>query len=196
MSVKLTDQEKESIVAAYTGGQPVALLCAKHDIPRSTLYSWIKRYQTLKSSTQSDVCYNDYHNLKRRADKLEEQLKVLKVAGCGMSAPLREKLAALEKLYGQFSVHVLCEALDVSRGTFYNHIFRRKEVTYYDKRREEMRAHVKDVFEESCQLYGAKKICAVLAEREIITSPKYVAGLMQEMGLSSVRKDSKREYSG
>ena len=121
-------------------------------------------------------------------------MKVLKVAGCGVLAPLQEKLAALEKLYGQFSVYVLCEAMDVSRGTFYNHIFRRKEVTYYDKRREEMRVHVNAVFEESRQLYGTKKITAVLAERGIVTSPKYVAGLMQEMGLSSVRKDSKREY--
>jgi len=39
---------------------------------------------------------------------------------------LMGKLMALEKLYGQFSVHALCEALDVSRGKFYNHIFRRR----------------------------------------------------------------------
>ena len=97
---------------------------------------------------------------------MEEQLKVLKVVGCGISAPLQEKLAALEKLYGQFSVHVFCEALDVSRGTFYNHIFRRKEVTYYDKRHEEIRVHVNAVFEESRQLYGAKKslLCWLSAE--------------------------------
>lgn len=35
------------------------------------------------------------------------------------------------------------------RGTFYNHIFRRKEVTAYDKRRAEMKEHIKTVFDES-----------------------------------------------
>jgi len=165
-----------------------------HSVPRSTLYSWIKRYQTLKSSTQTNVSHNDYYNLKRRADKLEERLKIIKAAGCGTSAPLKEKLVALEKLHGQHSVRALCEALDVSRGTFYNHIFRRKDVAYRDKRREEMRAHIKAVFEDSRQRYGANKVCAVLTDRGIRVTPKYVAELMREMDLNSVNKDSKREH--
>ena len=82
----------------------------------------------------------------------------------------------------------------MARGTFYNHIFRRKDVTYYDKRREDMREHIKVTFEESRQRYGADKVCAVLVDRGIRTSPQYVAGLMREMGLHSVRNDSKREY--
>jgi hypothetical protein len=81
-----------------------------------------------------------------------EKLKVIQAAGCGTSAPLKEKLIALEKLYGQFSVHALCEALEVARGTFYNHIFRRKDVTWYDKRREEMRVLINTVFDESRQI--------------------------------------------
>gem|GEM_PF-672723 len=101
---------------------------------------------------------------------------------------------ALEKLHGQHSVRALCEALDVSRGTFYNHIFRRKDVAYRDKRREEMRAHIKAVFEDSRQRYGANKVCAVLTDRGIRVTPKYVAELMREMDLNSVNKDSKREH--
>lgn len=194
MNSKITDQEKSDIVAAYTDGQAVESLCIQHGIPRSTLYSWIKRFQILTSSTPNSVSYNDYHNLKRRADKLDEKLKVIQAAGCGTTAPLKEKLAALEKLYGQHSVHTLCEALDVARGTFYNHIFRRKDVTYYDKRREEMRIHIESVFEESRQRYGAEKVCAVLNDRGVRVSPKYVAELMREMGMHSVRTDSKREH--
>ena len=191
---KLSNQEKSDIVAAYGNGQTVASLCIQHNIPRSTIYLWIKRHQTLRSSTPTSVSYNDYYNLKRRTDKLDELLKVTKAAGCGTSAPLQEKLAALEKLHGQFSVHALCEALGVARGTFYNHIFRRKDVTYYDKRREDMREHIKTVFDESRQRYGADKVCAVLANRNIRTTPKYVATLMREMGLYSIRKNSKREH--
>lgn len=97
-------------------------------------------------------------------------------------------------MYGQYSVHALCEALCVSRGTFYNHIFRRKEVTAYDKRRAEMREHIKTVFDESHQRFGANKIAAVLSEQGIRISPQYVAELMREMGLQSVTLYSKRDY--
>jgi len=195
MYSKFTDQEKTSIVAAYTEGQTVTSLCLEHGIPRSTVYSWIKRFYSIRSTTSdSVVSYNDYYNQKRRADKLSERLSVIQAAGCGTSAPLQEKLAALEKLYGQYSVHALCEALNVDRGTFYNHIFRRKEYTYYDKRREDIREHIKVVFDESQQRYGANKVRAVLSDRGIKTSPKFVAELMAEMGLKSITTDSAREY--
>ena len=35
-------------------------------------------------------------------------------------------MAAPEPLYDQFNIHTLCDALEVSRGTFYNHILRNK----------------------------------------------------------------------
>lgn len=39
-----------------------------------------------------------------------------------------------------------------------------KEVTVYDKRRAEMKEHIKAVFDESHQRFGANKIAAVLSE--------------------------------
>lgn len=126
--------------------------------------------------------------------KLEQKLEILQKVNCTVSAPLQEKLQELAKLLGQYSVHALCEALCVSRGTFYNHIFRRKEVTAYDKRRAEMKEHIQAVFDESQQRFGANKIAAVLADRGVRTSPKYVAELMREMGLQSVSIYSKRDY--
>lgn len=194
MHKKFNEEEKQHFVALYTGGQTVTSLCTQFNIPRSTLYLWIKRYQSLKSTNQTSISYREYYDLKRYADKLEERLKVIKAAGCGTAAPLREKLAALEKLYGQHSVHALCEALDVSRGTFYNYIFRKKDVTAHAKRREEVGGQIKEIFEESRQRFGANKVCAVLADRGVRATPKYVAEIMHEMGLTSVSTSAKREY--
>ena len=137
------------IIEQYHVGTSVALLCAEHGVPRSTIYFWIKQNRNLRSSTGAEVAYQDYYNLKRKYDKLEERLAVIKAAECSLVAPLNEKLEALERLYGQYSVHVLCEAPDVARGTFYNHIFRRKKTTWYDIRREELREQVREVFDES-----------------------------------------------
>ena len=106
-------------------------------------------------------------------------MKFCKRVDCTASAPFQDKLKVLAKLYGQYSVHTLCEVLCVSRGTFYNHIFRRKDVTAYDKHRAEMKEHIHRAFDESQQRFGANK----MAEQGVHISPKYVAELMREMGL-------------
>lgn len=135
--------------------------------------------------------------MKQKIQKLEQKVEILQKVNCIASASLQEKLQELAKLYGQYSVHALCEALCVSRGTFYNHIFQRKEVTAYDKRMVEMKEHIKAAFDESQQRFGANKIAAVLSSQRIPTSAKYVRDLMQEMGLQSIQsitQYSKRDY--
>ena len=132
--------------------------------------------------------------MKQKLQKLEQKLEILQKVNCTVSASLQEKLQELAKLYGQYSVRALCEALCVSRGTFYNHIFRRKEVTVHDKRRTEMKEHIQAAFDEGHQRFGANKIAATLADHGVRTSPKYVAELMREMGLQSVSIYSKHDY--
>lgn len=84
---------------------------------------------------------------------------------------------------------MLCEALDVSRGTFYNHIFRNKrDNVWYLKRREELREKIQQVFDESKQIYGAGKITAVLKERGYITSEKWSGTLCKKWDLSAFGK--------
>ena len=124
--MRLTTEEKSQLVMRYQAGESVASICADTGIARSTLYSWIKSFHVVKSRRGMQVTPHDYDVLKKRVEKLEGIVQVLKAANCTVSAPLQDKLAALESLYGQFSVHTLCDALEVPRGTFYNHILRRK----------------------------------------------------------------------
>jgi len=107
---------------------------------------------------------------------------------------LKEKLSELELLYGQYDVHTLCEALEVSWGTFYNHILRNKRGdACFEKRREDYRVLVRDVFNEYRQVLGAEKICTVLVQRGLKVSTKFVAEVMREMGLTCVRSTTKQE---
>ena len=116
--------------------------------------------------------------------------------GCTATSSTQEKLAELEKLHGQYSVHIICEALDVPRGTFYNHIFSNKrERKSYQFRRTQLSEQIVEVYNESNQIFGAKKIKAVLAERGIVTSDKMVAVLMGEMNIGSIRSNSKSIYN-
>lgn len=112
--------------------------------------------------------------------------------------PLQKKLTSLEELYNRagnpFSIHELCDALDVARGTFYNHIFRKADRSKYQEEHTQLTLMVKQVFDDSEQRFGAEKIRIVLANGGIHVSKKRISTIMQELGLHSVRTDAKKLF--
>ena len=139
--------------------------------------------------------YQEYVLLQRKVEKLQNIITILKSVDCLVSAPLKERLHALEPFYGKYEVHTICEALDVDRGTFYNHMLRSKRGNaWFDKRHQEYCQLIRDVFDEYRQVLGAEKIRTILVQRGYQVSAEYVSRLMREMGLSSVRTTAKQEY--
>lgn len=193
--MRYSEEEKRILVSLYYDGKTVSEICQKHQIPRSTFYTWIQTHRPVHSKDSSrTITPKDFDSLLRRCEKQEQIIAVLKSIPAIANATTQEKLAVLEPFYGQFSVHVLCEALDVPRGTFYNHIKRNKRGnSSYAKHREELRVAIQKVFDESRQTFGSEKICAVLHERGYRAGTTLVRELMTEMGLSSVSTTSKRQ---
>ena len=188
-----SDSEKSAIVAEYKQGIPVKGLSVKYEVSERTIYRWVKQYPIVAKETTPTV--KEYGQLLHRVKKLEDIISILKTVNCTFRAPLKEKLAELELLYGQYDVHTLCEALDVSRGTFYNHTLRNKRGNaWFEKRRDEYRILIREVFEEYHQVLGAEKIRTILIQRGYQVSTKFVANLMREMGLISVRTTAKQDY--
>lgn len=60
-----------------------------------------------------------------------------------------------------YSVYELCEALDVARGTFYNHIFRRADRSKRDQEQARLMRLVQQVFDDSAQRFGAEKFASL-----------------------------------
>ena len=193
--MRFSKEQKQQLVARYQNGESVANICLETGIPRSTFYSWIKLFQTQITKSGMVVSPQEFLLLKRHVNKLEETVAVLKAADCTASAPLQTKLKELEKLYGRYSIHTLCDALDVPRGTFYNHVRRNKrDKAWYVKHREDVSQKIRDIYEENHQIFGAGKIHALLTEQGVVTSKKYVIELMREMGLISMSPSAKKEY--
>lgn len=194
--MRYTDALKKKLVEQYYNGDSVSDICLQHSIPRSTFYTWVKPFRTTYTQAGYEVNTNELMKLRKRVAKQEQIISVLKTIDCLSSAPLKEKLYALEKLHGKYSVHDLCEALGVSRGTYYNHVLRnKKKDTSYQARRDELSQQILQIFDDSRQIFGAKKIKAILAEHGIHTSDRMVSELMQEMNLASIRTDSKKIYN-
>ena len=116
--MKYSNEEKLSIIARYQQGKSIATLSDELDIPRSTLYRWFNSFPTDSSGKPLKFSYQEYALLQRKVEKLQNIITILKSVDCLVSAPLKERLHALEPFYGKNEVHTKCEALDVDRGTF------------------------------------------------------------------------------
>ena len=188
-----TETERKKIYELWQTNQPVSRITELTEASRSTVYRTIKGYE-LKGNSES-ILRKYVAKLETKIRRLEQKLEIFKQVGCSPNAPLREKLVALDTLYGKYSVHLLCETMEVSRATFYNHILRNKrDNTWYAKQREILRVEIKRVYDDSNQVFGAGKITAVLKERGYNTCEETVRRLMKDMGLVSIRQRAKALY--
>jgi transposase InsO family protein len=94
------------------------------------------------------------------------------------------------------SFHYLSRtAASIARGTYYNYILRGKHThTWHAIRREALREEIQRIYDESNQIFGSGKICAVMKENGISVSKEMVRELMRDMGLISIRQDAKDLY--
>lgn len=195
MSKQYSESSKQTLIKRYSNGERISHLCAESGVARSTFYEWLKQAKLPVSTDEQKITMREINELRLKVQKYENMIKILQSVDCTVFSPIKNKLAALESFYGQYEVHTLCEALDIPRGTFYNHVLRGKHGnTINAKRREELRILVNDIFHEYHQIFGAGKIAAILRERGYITTKKLVAELMTELGLQSVGSTSKKAY--
>ncbi len=193
MNKKYSDNQIHDILKRFDNGESVASIVASSSIPRSTVYAWIK--SSKEKNSKQEVSLRNYRTLEAKVKRLEGIIEILQKADCRISDPLKDRLNALEKLYEQYSVYMLCEALKVPRGTFYNHILRNKrDNTWYSKQRELHRVRIQEIYDEHNQIFGAAKIAAIMKSEGYRISADTVRELMRDMGLTSIRQDSKEIY--
>ena len=122
MNKHYSKQFKTEIVGKYLDGQSISAISTESGISRSTLYSWIESEK--KSCTaKPDLYLRDYHFLKSKCDRQEKIIEILKKSPCPVSAPLRNRYKVIKALKSDYSESLLCDALNVSKGSYYNHIF-------------------------------------------------------------------------
>ncbi len=181
---------KSTVLKLYHSGKTVAEIVTSTGASRSSIYYWIRKSGTESSSP---INLRDYHFLKSKCERQEKMIRILKESPCTATAPLQDKLAAIEQLVSEeYNVHLLCETLNVAKGTYYNHIFRGKRgETKHKKRREELFPIVEQIYHENHQVYGAGKIAAIMKDRGIAVCENTVAEIMHSHNLFSIRRGAK-----
>ena len=118
MNSKHTSEEKQNIITAYKAGKRVSLLVTETGIPRSTIYAWLTDERAENSEKGTSFTLREYRSLENKVNRLKGIIEILQKAPCTATAPLEDRLYALDDLHDQYSVHMLCDALCVPRGTF------------------------------------------------------------------------------
>lgn len=197
MSTTYPAEFKHKVIQRYEKGESLTALSQELHIAQSTLYQWRKQYCSIHTPTRV-YTPKEFDSMSKRLQRLEHEMEIIRKSGYLSSIPLQSRLATLENIYNQpdnpYSVYELCDALDVARGTFYNHIFRRVDRTKYQDEQTQLMLKVQQIFDDSQQRYGAEKIRVVLAENGTHVSAKRVAAIMQELNLKSIRVDAKKQY--
>ena len=191
-------EEKQNAIKRYVKDRESPLTIIKDiGISKSTFYKWLSEYQNeQKQSDRQNLTLRNFKLLEAKIARLEGIIEIIKKANILPNSSLKDKLYAAESISDNYSVHMLCEALDIPRGTYYNHILRNKrDNTWYAKRRETLREQIQEIYDESNQIFGAAKITAVLRRRDIKSSVNMVRQLMSDMGLVSIRQDAKKYYN-
>ncbi len=123
---------RTQVVLSIQNGLPIHEASRRFSVAQSTLYRWMK-----DATPQAEFSIADYTTLQRKNQRLDNILQIIRLSAIVEDVPLQNRLAILARLheqFEQFSVHELCEALNVARGTFYNHIFRKVDRTKYMER--------------------------------------------------------------
>jgi transposase InsO family protein len=90
----------------------------------------------------------------------------------------------------QYSVTLLCQALEVSESGYYT--WRNRPVSQHSREDAQMSADIQQIFLDHRQVYGSPRIHAVLQGRGIHCSRKRGVRLMQQLGLCAQLKKRRK----
>ena len=187
-----TNEKRNDVVKMYQSGESIMSIHKNTGISRTTLYDWIKDYNSEKDKPLN---MSDYNKLKLHCKKLEDIISIIKYSGCTANTPLKTRCEIIKSMSDAYSISALCSALDVAKGSYYNHIFRNKNGnTLAAKRIAELTPVVEEIYNKSKQIYGAGKIAAIMNDRGYHTTYHTVSKIMHENNWFSIRSCAKTLY--
>lgn len=75
--MRISIEEKQTLVARYWAGESVADICADSSVPRSTFYTWIKPYTVTVTDSGYTVSQQAFIKMKQKLQKLEQMIEIL-----------------------------------------------------------------------------------------------------------------------
>ncbi len=181
---KYTTAFKIEVVEFYLDHHTVRETLQKYLISETSLFIWKDQYQRRMFEKPRGTKPDSIKHMQRRIDRMKAILEAQSILKCSPNATTLEKVNAVDSLKGRYSVSVLCDAVSLPTGTYYNRKRRETYSTFYEKNDESVKPLIKEIFEESEFRLGKRPIKRILEERGYRVAEQRIARLMREMSLS------------
>ena len=108
MKKNYTEQQKLDILKRCQNGESILLISKETNISRSTVYRWLSASlkKKLQDEKTKEPTYKDIRKLEHKVQHLEGMFEVINKSGCHPNSPLKDRLNALEQLYGQYNTYI------------------------------------------------------------------------------------------
>lgn len=137
-----------------------------------------------------------FRRLKSDRDRKQRIIDYLSIVACTAKSCHRSKVSEIERILydqpGRFSIRLMCEALGFKHCTIINR--KKRHTPWFVRHKDQAVEHVKRVFNDSHQCYGAGKIAAVLKKEGRKIGVDCVRRVMQEQKMVSARGIYRNEY--
>lgn len=191
--MKVSKEICKKIINEINEGRQVCAICKRYNISKATVYNYLNQDKRLKGC--KDITYNNYAALQRELLKVKLEIEIYENLHCFKDATTKEKEIAISKYVGVYPIKTMCRVLDIPKGTFYNYHLRRKQITQYQIRDEQLKQEIYKIFKDSGERFGAKKIEAKLRANGINTTLHKVQTLMKLLNIKSTQQINKIEES-
>ena len=196
MNNKYSEETKKAAIKMNECGERVAEIVKKLNVPRTTLYRWISDYEKEKSNHNQIVNMKMYRELERKYLRQKKIIQILQSSPCLVNSSLDIKIETIEKMVSdEFTINTLCKALCVSKATYYNRKLRGKHgYTEAMRKRDEIKPKIKELYDNSNQIYGPAKIHALLRSEGYKVSLNVITSIMHDNKWFSIRSGAKTLY--
>lgn len=196
MNNKYSEETKKAAIKMNDCGERVAEIVKKLNIPRTTIYRWINDYEKEKSNHNQTVNMKMYRELERKYLRQKKIIQILQSSPCLVNSSLDIKIETIDKMVSdEFTINTLCEALCVSKATYYNRKLRGKHgYTEAMRKRDEIKPKIKELYDNSNQIYGPAKIHALLRSEGYKVSLNVITSIMHDNKWFSIRSGAKALY--
>ncbi len=180
---KFDDNIRERVLADTAKGLSVREICRRHGIKaRSTVFLWRRQSQPLPPET---ITSRELQQMKAELSRLRTENEILRRAGCSENSPKEIRQTAFLKLCRDYPLKRLCKVLGLTLGDGHYLRDHRVEHPLNEIRDNQLRLKIKEIFENSRNTYGKRRIRVALQRMSIIVSERKVSQLMDEMELVS-----------
>ncbi|WP_154214758.1 IS3 family transposase [Bacillus cereus] len=173
-----TVEFKQQMVQLYQNGKPREDIIKEYGLTPSSLDRWINQSHTSGSFKEKDnktAEQLELEALRKQNKQLLMENDIFKASG----ADTRKKVKVVKNNLHKYAISAMCDVLQLSRATYYY------EAKQAQDTGDELPPLVKEIFRESRQNYGTRKIKVELKKLGYVISRRRIGRIMQNQGLVS-----------